>query len=441
MFSKTHYIFLLLCSIVVIQTYAQEASPSASHITLDEAIEAALQQNFDIRISQTELEQAKANNTIGNAGMLPEVALQGGLNGSVNDTRLELASGQIQDRKGATSRGVSGAVLLNWTLFDGMQMFINKERLEQLERSSTIALKQQVQSTVANVINAYAGVVLQKQQVTAIDTAMALANARLEIARRSFEIGSTAKTDFLQAQVDFNASKAARLTQLALLRQAKDSLLIIMGRDLFEDFDVADSLVLNMQLTFKDKHDWISNNFSHQLARQNKLLAEYNERLARAAQLPRVDLTGAYNYNRTISGAGFALFNRAFGPQAGLTLTLPLFNGFNAQRQKKVAQQEVFRQDLIIAQIENSLAARYRTAWRTYDNAIKAYELEKLNITYAQENVMIQQARFRVGVANTLELREAENSYVAALTRLSEAAYNVKTAEIRLLELENNLVK
>ncbi len=101
----------------------------------------------------------------------------------------------------------------------------------------------------------------------------------------------------------------------------------------------------------------------------------------------------------------------------------------------------MLRQDLLVKQLTTRITARYRTAWRSYDNALQGLALEKENIKYAKENVMIQQARFRVGVANTLELREAENSYVTALTRLVDAAYTVKITETRLLEIENSLVR
>jgi outer membrane protein TolC len=84
---------------------------------------------------------------------------------------------------------------------------------------------------------------------------------------------------------------------------------------------------------------------------------------------------------------------------------------------------------------------QYRIAWRTYANALAGLNLEKENIKYAAENVMIQQARFRVGVSNTLELREAENSYVEALTRLVDARYALKVAETKLLTIENRLVQ
>lgn len=410
-------------------------------LSLSDAINVALDQNFDIRIAQVELDQAKANNTIGNAGMLPAITAIGGLNGNITDAHIELASGDVQNRNGARSQTLSGAIQLDWVLFDGMRMFATKRRLEELERIGSTSLKQQIQSTVAQVIVSYAEVVRQKQQLVAIDTAMALAKVRMDLAKKQFEVGTSAKTDYLQAQVDFNASKAASLVQSAALRQAKDSLMVLLGRDQFANYDVQDSLQLNKNLTYKDKDQWMDRNFSVQLAQQQKRLSEYDLKIANGAQLPVLDLSAAYNYNRTENGAGVTLFNRTYGPQAGLNLALPLFNGFNLQRQKKVARQEVFRQDLIVQRLQTSTAARYRTAWRSYDNALQSLALETENIKYAAENVMIQQARFRVGVTNTLELREAENSYVAALTRLVDAGYTVKVTETRLLELENSLVK
>jgi outer membrane protein len=125
---KTRITLLLCCSFAC--SFGQEAAHKEPLLTLSDAIDAALDQNFDIRIAQVEQGQAKANNTIGNAGMLPSVTAIGGLNKSITDTRLELASGQVQDRKGATSEGITGAVQLDWVLFDGMRMFINRRRLQ-----------------------------------------------------------------------------------------------------------------------------------------------------------------------------------------------------------------------------------------------------------------------------------------------------------------------
>ncbi len=422
-------------------TLLVRAQETITMLSLQEAIEMALDNNYDIRLAAVDLEQARLNNTLGNAGALPSVSAGGGLTGSTMDSHIEFATGDVQDRKNASSMGLNGAVQLNWTLFDGMRMFINKRRLQELEQTGSIALKQQIQTTIAEVIVVYASVVRQKQQLVATDTALSLARVRMDLAGKKFEVGTSAKTDFLQAKVDYNAAQSQKWTFEAMLRQAKDSLMITLGRNQFSDYEVQDSIPLNTQLVFHEQQQWLPSNYALQLARQQYRLAGYEVQLLQGAQLPQVDLAAAYVYNRNQSASGFSLFNRTLGPQAGLNIQIPLFDGFNLQRQKKVARQEVFRMDLMVERLSIQLAARYRTAWQNYDNARKTYQLEQENIEYAKENVMIQQARFRVGVSNTLELREAENSYVSALTRLGDARYAVKAAETRLLELENDLVR
>jgi outer membrane protein TolC len=372
--------------------------------------------------------------------MLPNIDAVGGITGSVQDTKTKFATGDEQNVKGAGAFGLNAAVQLDWVLFDGMRMFINKRRLEALQYSGEIALKRQIQQTVANVIYTYADVVRQKQKLIAIDTALTLAKTRMDISRKKFEVGTSAKTDYLQAQVDYNASRSDFLQQEAQLRSAKDSLMILLGRNQFADFEVQDSLSLNKNLSFSMQENWLADNFDYQLALQNKNLSEYDLKLARGAQLPQVNLFAAYSFTRNQNAAGFSLFNRNLGPEAGLNFRVPLFEGLNLQREKKIARQEVFRKDLLLEQIAVALAGSYRSQWRNYDNALKTLSLEQENLDYARENVMIQQARFRVGVAGTLEMREAENSYVAALTRLVEAAYAVKIAGTKLLQIENRLL-
>ncbi len=129
-------------------------------------------------------------------------------------------------------------------------------------------------------------------------------------------------------------SRSAFLVQAATLRQAKDSLMVLLGRDQFANYDVQDSLHLNKGITYKDKEQWLDRNFSVQLAQQQKQVSEYDLKLANGAQLPVLGFSADYNYNRTQNGAGVTLFNRTYGPQAGLNVSLPLFNGFNLQRQK-----------------------------------------------------------------------------------------------------------
>lgn len=410
-------------------------------LSLEDAIDKALQHNFDIRIQKLGAEQAKANNTAGNAGMLPNINANGGITAGSANTHIEFADGRVQEVNNAASVAYNGGLTLAWTIFDGGRMFIVKRQLKELEEVEQVRLKEQIQTTVSLTIQAYAQVVFQHQQGVAIDTGLALAATRMNLSKMQFETGTSAKVDYLQARVDYNTRRRDSLEQQSALASAFANLNALMGTEADMMYIIDDSLELNTSLEPADKELLKNSNPTLDIARRNAYLSSLNARIARTFHLPVVNLNGGYNYTKTQSQAGFALFNQSYGPSGGLTLSLPIFNGGNINRQAKVASLQAMRDDLFYSRQNTELARQYRIAWTTYEVAKAAYTLEQENLGYAKENADIQRARFRVGIATTIETREAENSYVQALVRYNSAAYNLKVGATRVLELEGKLVQ
>ena len=120
-------------------------------LSLKQAYELALENNFSIQIASNELEIAKRNNVIGNAGMLPS------LNGVVNqdnqvvDTKQKFLNGAENNRDGAKSNSLNASVEMNWTLFNGMKMFATKRKLAEFEAMGKLRLKQQMENTLSRV--------------------------------------------------------------------------------------------------------------------------------------------------------------------------------------------------------------------------------------------------------------------------------------------------
>ncbi|XZF12356.1 TolC family protein [Chitinophagaceae bacterium MMS25-I14] len=429
---KRFLIIFLFCSPVA---YAQE------HLTLEDAIDKALEHNFDIRIAKVAAQQATANNTAGNAGMLPSVYGSGALNGSSSNTHSELAAGGTQDRKDARASSYNGSLNLSWTLFDGGKMFYLKKQLDVLEKIGDLNLKAQVQATVAQVIQYYAQSVWQQQQLIAIDTGIGLAKVRMDLSKAKFDIGTGVKTDYLQAKVDYNARRSDSLNQMAALNNSFGNLNLLMGVDEMATWVVDDSLPVDVTLVPEDKDRIKEINFGLAAARENVEVSKLNAKIQKSYMLPSLTANGAYNYSRSTSQTGFALFTRSYGPSGSLNLNVPVFMGGNYRRQYKVASLQAFRDELLYEKQNTDLGRQYRTAWGNYGVSVSAYKLETENIKDARENLNIQRARFRVGVATTLEARQAESDYVTALLRLYTAIYNVKLNETVVLQLENGLVK
>lgn len=425
---------LFICIMILpVLVQAQET------LTLEQAIAKALGKNYDIRISDVTAQQAKTNNTWGNAGLLPSVNGTAGANVASSNADIEFVDGTHQVRNGAQSYGYSGGVTASWTVFAAGRVYLVKKQLSKLQQISEVQLKAQVQATISQVIQAYSLVVYNQQQLMAIDTAIELAKARMDLSQAKFEIGTSAKVDYLQGRVDYNASRSQSLAQDANLETARASLNALMGEDETKTYAVEDSLLLNLALQPTDKDLLRERNLSLSAARRTAELGQIETRIARTFLLPTLNLNGGYTYNYTHSQSGQLVYNRSYGPTGNAALNIPIFQGGNLRRQVKIASLQAMNDQLAYERQSTQLGSQYRSAWKAYEVAVSTYALEEESIGFARENLDIQKARFKVGIATSIELREAENSYVQALARKYTAAYNVKVNETRVLELESKL--
>jgi outer membrane protein len=429
--TRSFTFFLLLLTSVL---HARE------RLTLQQAIAKTLQNNFDIRIAGVALDQSERNNTLGNAGFLPNVSA--GITGSQSrlNVQSDLANGSEQNNPNAVNTNINPALQVSWTVFDGGRMFLVKKQLSEIEAISDLQLRIQMQTMVSRTIQMYAQVVLRQKQLIAIDTALHLAKTRMQITDLKVRIGSGARVDYLQALVDYNARQADSLAYIGTFAQACDSISVLMGENEGKLYLVDDSLQFNIALKPEGIEKLADINLSLSAWHRNAQLSHLNEDIARTYFLPTVNLNGGYVYNRSTSATGFALFSQNYGANGSVNLSVPLFMGGNLRRQAKVASLQAMRDELMFEKQNTVIGRQYRTTWRNYSLAVAALHLARENIKYARENMDVQLARFRIGMGTTLESREAENSFVLAIIRLYTAEYDVKVNETQLLELENKLV-
>jgi outer membrane protein TolC len=410
-------------------------------LTLQDAILRTLENNYDIRISDITAQEATANNTAGNAGLLPDINGTGGITVGSSNAKIEFADGRSQEANNAASLSYNAGITANYTLFAFGRAWLIKKQLGINEALSKVQLREQMQLTVSQTIQTYARVVWQAQQQVAIDTGLALAQTRMMLSRLKYETGVSAKVDFLQARVDYNSRQSDSLQQIANLNAAFADLNLLMGADPYKTYDVDDSLVLNTGLIPSDPERLRSTNLSIKAARRSLEMAQLQTKISRTYLFPTLSANAGYNFNKSKSQSGTFTFNQNYGPTAGLGLNVPIFQGGNLRRQTKIASLEELRQELVLEKQSTDVGRQYRQAWENYQMSVNAYRLEQENIGYARENLDIQKARFRVGIATTLETREAENSYIQALIRLYTAAYNLKVNETIVQELESDLVR
>lgn len=418
---------------------------SQEEVRLEEVVALALERNYDVRIARNVVEGAWANDQYVIGAFLPQVSAQAATVWNDNEQNLRFQDASRNNSGDAESNNVSGSVQLVWTLFDGTRMFATRERISELKEQSELLEKEQMVNTIAAVIINYYDIVRQKQQLKAIQEQMSVSEERVKLAEKKLQVGTGIKPELLQARVDYNAQRAQVLQQETAIAQLKEQLNNIVGLQLPPVYDVADTIIIDLNLEMNDEFENLDNtNYGLLSTRRNLNIANLTLRERRAEYLPFIDFNAAYNFSRNdntrqINPFG-PVYNRTEGFNYGFSVTLPIINGFNTRRLAQLAKIEVDRQQLLYDQQRNTVNVQLRNAFTNYQNAKRILEIEEETIGLAKENVYIALESFKRGVNTFIELRTAQQSLAEAYSRLITARYNAKLAETELLRLNGSLL-
>jgi len=311
-------------------------------LTLEEAIANTLQKNYDIILSKNDSAIAAIDYSYRNAAFIPRLNGNIGTVWNNNAQKQTLADGTKRQSSGLKSNNISSQLALNWTLFDGLKMFVTRDRLEQLLEFGELEIRNQVVNTVATVITNYYNIVRQKQQLRAIEEQMSIDSERVRLAQYRLDVGVGIKPDLLQSKIDLNAQKAAQLQQQALIEQLKEQLNQAIAIPQFSMYDVVDTIVINATIALEEVMSAAEKNPAVLMAKKNIDIANFTLKETKAELFPTVAFNSAYNFNRTTNQAVInnfsTLFNQTHGFNYGFTATVPILNGFNTRRLIKQAK-------------------------------------------------------------------------------------------------------
>jgi outer membrane protein len=415
-------------------------------LTIDQAIAAALANNYEIRLSRNDSSLAALDYAFSNYAFYPRLNATAGVLANTNNQKQTLADGTKRESNGIRTTTTNASLNLNWTLFDGMRMFVARRRLGQLLELGELQIKTQVVATVADVMRIYYDISRQQQQLKAVEEQMQLSNERLRLAGYKFELGSGTKSDVLQAEIDYNAQRSQQLTQQTNIAKLKEQLNNLLALPLTNAVRVLDTIPINTALTLDSIQAGLAaTNPQLLLARKGIDVANLALQERRAERFPTLTFNSAYNFNRTNNNTVInpfqPLFNQNHGFNYGLTAAIPIFNGYLTRRNIRAAQLDIEYRELAYQQNLALLTTNVATAYRDYALYRQILALEEANISLVRENLFIARERYRLGVTTFLEMRTAEQSLADATNRLIQARYNTKLAEIELMRLRGDLVQ
>ena len=428
-------LFAILCPLVV---EAQQV------LTLEDAIQQGISKQYSIQISRQRERIAANENTLGNAGFLPTVTGTASKNYTISGLDQSFFGGLRPPlvQSGVNSNSGNAGVVMAWTLYDGQGMFILRDRFKELQNLGAKQTETNIENLIALISSTYYDLIRQNLRVNNFKKGLEISNDRLKLAKDRYEVGQGSKVDYYSAQVDYNEDKALLIAQEQSFTNTKIGFNTILIKDYKSDFQINTNIDLLPKLKLGElKMSALSQNPNLISAILSKKISDLDTKSLQSQQKPQIDLLAGYAMNNVANGAGFGVEKGSSDVfNYGLRATINIFDGYNQKRRVQNAKINAEIAAIQIEDLKNALLSSLERTYVTYENSMNLIQLETENYTIAKQNIDIAFDRFKVGIATSYELRELQRNAVAAETRLIEAKFAAKSAEIELIRLSGNLM-
>jgi outer membrane protein TolC len=274
-----------------------------------------------------------------------------------------------------------------------------------------------------------------------LQRSVAVSEKRLELVKARIALGAANNSDLYLAQLDLNARRQDIISQQLVISQNQVDLNNFMMAPRDEKFTVVEEFPIVNNLKLEDFIKNIKQNPDLQSIESQVKINEFLEKETYSNRLPTVRATGGVGYNLANTTAGFSLFSQNYGPNAGITFSIPLFQKqvFDKQHEavKIVTETRRLQQKAVE---ENIIGSLYRV-FESYKTALSRMDSEAENLKIAQQFMDLTLKKYEMNQATAIEIREAQRIFEDAAFRVINVRLQAKQAEIELLRVSGELVK
>lgn len=404
------------------------ATITADTLTIHQAVELGLKNNFSIRIARVATEQHYNNRKLKTGALLPTVR--------VDASAATTSSSVTQSTTGtATSNEFKTTGTLSWTLFDGFRMFYAGRRIDEQITLSELATRHEIESAVAGIMAAYYQLTAQKSLLEVARKQLSLSQSQLEFTRAQYDYGRIGQREVLNQIVMTNADSSQVLARQLEVTDALHALNIALGRT--PDTPVQperDTLAVPPQ---EDAHYWYFEALEHNTGLKMTVIRRHLARtdfaINRAALWPTLAVNGTVSAVLTEPSD----YIRSHGE---ITLSIPLFDGFTRITTTRNAVLDTVAASLSVQQERLELQSLVYRQWEQLKNSYHSVQFEHEAIVLARQSLALSEEQFRLGRISALQLRETQLALTTAQVRYETALFTNKAVALQLKQLAGRIV-
>ena len=408
------------------------------HLSVDEAIDRARNENFSVRSSEAAQRAARARKRQSLGVFLPQLTLseQGfASTDPVNAFGFKLKQERFTQQDFAVNAlNEPDRVDHFATQIEVRQPLLNLDGIFERRAASdaTRAAEQKSEWTRSMVTfqvkKGYYGLLLAERRVAVIDSALDAARANRDQAQALYEEGIINRADQLAAEVRVSELESRRTEAVAARRTAADRLRFLIGIEEDVEITPTDSLALeqasldpiSVRTVNRQRSDMQALRFQADAARE-KVRSRW---LAFVPTLNAQGTTGWYD------DSPFGTRGQSW--TAGVSLSWSLFEGYQQIGQAQQAEAELQRAEIALQQKSLQNEVEIKSARRDLEAARERIDQARQAVEQAEESLRIRSDRYGQGMARTTDLLQAEATLAERRLAYLKALYDHNVAVYRL---------
>lgn len=429
---------ICLSLLLAISTEAQE------ELSIEKAVAIGLENNFQIRISDKQVDIATNNNAWGKAGAYPTITL----GARMGVDAFQDVDETPPDANETQSIGVVPTAELNWIVFNGLQVRTTKAQLADIQFQSEGNAAIVVENTLQGIILAYYLAKLNDEALQVTEEVLKLSRDRYNYVLSQKEYGSAVTFDVLQAKNNYLTDSANALQQRLSFDNSIRNLNLVLAQPADNTYELTSVFDLENRATDFELGNLISKMESSNKTLQNQYI--YQEILKKNTQLSKSQLYPSLFFRASAGdqfGGRYADWDQTtdgwasqYNYSLNLVLAWKISDGGNV---KRAIQNSRINEEIGQIQTEELQRTMYNLLLRTYSEYNIKRQLRQislLNVETANLNLQIAEEKFKSGAINSFNYRDIQVVYLNAARGLLQANFNLVDTYTELLRLTGGIV-
>jgi len=407
-----------------------QATPETIKLTVLDAIDRGLKSNLGILLDAQSTRFARAARLRALSDLLPHV------NGRVAESvqQINLAAFGIPVPPQLTSPIVGPFGVFDFRASVGSPILdlnaLNKTRAASEDvRAAQFSYQEARETVVLVVANLYLQLLSSQSRVEAAQAQLATAEAVFKQAQDLRNSGVAAGIDVLRSQVQMQSRSQRLLSAQNDVEKQKLSLARVIGLPPGQAFVLADHMPMSTPRDISLENaiaEAMQNRNDYKRAASAVRSAELLKQAAVDRFLPTVRFDG------DVGGIGPSPGSARETYSAALSLNVPIFQGGRTHAEVQEADATLNQRKSELADFRARLDAEVRSNFLDLQTAIKQFQVARVSVTLADQQLVQSRDRFASGVAGSLEVTQSEESVAAAADDYINSLYALNIAQALL---------